>query len=194
MVLNLNFMDLAKGAKISCSGVPAREGEKGTVKKTTGQLRGGLHLVFLDFGLGGRERRARPLLLGVVPHLLRKPRLRATPSTEQKISIEAVGIRTERDGTGAHRRAEGGSDGRVEEPPGQGRVEGVVPAAGRGERGVEGGRFGDQGRGQRAGMGRGGGGGGRGGGEDAAAEAAGGAPPPPHRSELLRFSVRVWRA
>jgi len=121
-----------------------------------------------------------------VPHLLRKPRLRATPSTEQKISIEAVGIRTERDGTGAHRRAEGGSDGRVEEPKGQGRVEGVVPAAGHGERGVEGGRFGDHGWGQRAGMGRDGGGGG-GGGEDAAAEAAGGAPPPPHRSELSLF-------
>lgn len=36
-----------------------------------GRLRGRLELVFLDFGLGGRERRAGILvLLGVVPHLL----------------------------------------------------------------------------------------------------------------------------
>lgn len=50
--------------------------------------RGGLDLVFLDFGFGGRERRARSLL-GVVPHLLLMRRLR---------------------------RAEGRSDGRVKEP------------------------------------------------------------------------------
>jgi len=39
--------------------------------------RGGLDLVFLDFGFGGRERRARSLLLGVVPHLLMMRRRRA---------------------------------------------------------------------------------------------------------------------
>ena len=43
-----------------------------------GRLRGGLDLVFLDFGFGGRERRARSLLLGVVPHLLMMRRLRDT--------------------------------------------------------------------------------------------------------------------
>lgn len=43
-----------------------------------GRLRGGLHLVFLDFGFGGRERRARSLLLGVVPHLLMMRRLHDT--------------------------------------------------------------------------------------------------------------------
>lgn len=36
--------------------------------------RGGLDLVFLDFGCGGRERSARPVLLGVVAHLHRHHR------------------------------------------------------------------------------------------------------------------------
>jgi hypothetical protein len=104
-----------------------------------GRLRGGIELVFLDFGLGRRERRERILvLLGVVPHLLLHRPLRNTagevninriePSPREWTGEErGVGER------GAYRRAEGGGGERVEEPLGQRRAEGVVPPASKSE-------------------------------------------------------------
>jgi hypothetical protein len=88
----------SKRSKNQLLEVPAREGEKGR-GKTTGQLRGGLHLVFLDFGLGGRERRARPLLLGVVPHLLLKRRLRDTIHGGNQHRCSRHSNRMKREGT-----------------------------------------------------------------------------------------------
>lgn len=67
--------------------------------------RGGLHLVFLDFGFSGRERSARSLLLGVVPHLLMMRRRRAEGRSDDQVeeSLERVVPATgqgERDGKG----------------------------------------------------------------------------------------------
>jgi hypothetical protein len=153
-------------------------------KGGNGRLRGGLELVFLDFGLGRRERRSRTLvLLGVVPHLL-LPLHRPLRNTTGEVNInrtepspgEWTGEERGVGERGAYRRAEGGGGERVEETLGQ-RCAGGPAGKSEGDR--DRGSSRDHMWRQRAGI-RGHRRGGPG--KDTAAQAGGGGPPPPHLS------------
>ena len=96
--------------------------------------RGGLHLVFLDFGDGGRGRRAGPALDGVVAQLHRHHRRPDDRSSCRRVEQRAhdgerrvgVGVVAE-EGEGGHGRAGMDDDGGGEEAAGEAAGGGATP-------------------------------------------------------------------